>query len=214
MLPGWQSSIAGMAMNEHVVRMSARNGIAFLELCNPPGNAMNMKFFDQFCSLERSFGDRPVRGMIVTGTGRHFSSGADIDELKRMVTATPHDIMSRSLLRNHQAFETLARLPFPVVAAISGCCLGAGLELALACRFRVAAPRAVFSLPETSFGLIPGCGGTVRLPPLVGAGRAIELILSGRSLLADEALEIGLVDRVVEKDLLFTAATELIGKGK
>jgi len=98
-----------------------------------------------------------------------------------------------------------------VVAAISGCCLGAGLELALACHYRVSAPSAVFSLPEATFGLMPGCGGTVRLPALVGVGRAIELSLSGRTIGADEALACGLVDMVVEKKALLSTAVRTIG---
>ena len=96
------------------------------------------------------------------------------------------------------------------MAAVGGCCLGSGLELALACRWRVAAANAVFALPETSFDLMPGCGGTVRLPLLVGRGRAVELLLSGRFVDAAEAREIGLVDAVVDRRDLLAAARRLV----
>ncbi len=96
------------------------------------------------------------------------------------------------------------------MAAVGGCCLGSGLELALACRWRIAAANAVFALPETSFDLMPGCGGTVRLPSLVGRGRAVDLVLSGRFVDAGEAREIGLVDAIVDRRDLLAAARRLV----
>jgi enoyl-CoA hydratase/carnithine racemase len=199
-------------MTDNPVRLRVENGIAFCELCSPPGNVMNAAFFECFHLLKDSFSRCDVQGMVVCGCGRHFSSGADVDEIKSIVAGKSKTETSGLFRKNHQAFESLAQLAFPVVAAISGCCLGAGLELALACHYRVAAQNSVFALPEATFGLMPGCGGTIRLPGLAGIGKAVELALSGRTLAAEEALACGLVDLVVEKKALLPAAVKLIDK--
>jgi enoyl-CoA hydratase/carnithine racemase len=198
-------------MHECPVRLRIEDGIAFCELCSPPGNVMDTAFFECFQKVRDSFSDHAAAGMVVCSTGRHFSSGASVDGITSMIREQPAATMSALLRKNHRAFESISLLSIPVVAAISGCCLGAGLELALACHYRVSAPSAVFSLPEATFGLMPGCGGTVRLPALVGVGRAIELSLSGRTIGADEALACGLVDMVVEKKALLSTAVRMIG---
>jgi enoyl-CoA hydratase/carnithine racemase len=195
------------------VGFRVERGIAYLTLDAPPRNEMDLAFFAELARLRREvFPGLSVRGLIVHGAGRHFSSGADVAELKAILAAEP-DRAAALLRENHASFRALEAMPFPVVAAIGGACLGAGLELALACRVRIAAPRAVFALPEVSFGLMPGCGGTVRLPRLVGAAKAVELILTGRTLLADEARAVGLVDRVVDRRDLLAAAEGIVRDG-
>ena len=200
-------------MPDATLRWRESEGIAILTVCAPPRNEMTLAFFRALADLRREVFPRlAVRGVVVHGEGRHFSSGADLAELRAILAARSDE--AEALLRdNHLSFQALESLPFPVVAAIGGCCLGAGLELALACHARIAAPRAVFALPEVSFGLMPGCGGTVRLPRLVGPSKAAELILSGRTFLADEAREIGLVDRIVDRKDLVAAAREFILRG-
>ncbi len=103
-------------------------------------------------------------------------------------------------------------MPFPVVAAVGGCCLGSGLELALACDYRLATPTSVFSSPEVEFELMPGAGGTVRLPRLVGPSKAMELMLTGRTVSGQEAHEIGLVDALAHRRELMSCAQKLIGR--
>ena len=170
------------------LRLSVAGPVAYLTLDAPPRNAIDRAFFRQLATLSRDeLPHLPVRGLVVHGEGRHFSSGADIADL-----------------------AALEALPYPVVAAVRGCCLGVGMELALACHYRVAAERAVFALPEATFGLLPGCGGTVRLTELTGPATAMELILTGRTILADEARELGLVDRVVPRRELLSAAEAAI----
>jgi enoyl-CoA hydratase len=127
-----------------------------------------------------------------------------------MLSLTTTQAGMRSLLDNSDSFSALPALPFPVVAAIQGCCLGSGLELALACHFRVAAKNAVLGLPEAGFGLMPGCGGTVRLTRLAGYQKAMRYILTGESLLAEDALKEGIVDAVVDKEELEGAAKRII----
>ena len=180
--------------------------IARLVLDAPPRNEMGQGFFHMLAALIRTLKDLPVRGLIVHGAGRHFSSGADVDTLKAGLTDPQPALAAQRLLDATSSFQAIAELPYPTVAAVGGVCLGSGLELALACRWRIASANAVFALPETSFNLMPGCGGSVRLPALVGRGRAVDLLLSGRFVAADEAREIGLVDAVVDRrDLLDTA---------
>ncbi|HUF27339.1 MAG TPA: enoyl-CoA hydratase-related protein, partial [Gemmatimonadaceae bacterium] len=138
--------------------------------------------------------DDGVRGVIVTGAGeKAFVAGADIGELAKM---GPLDGV-RVSRRGQDTFAVLERMPKPVLAAVNGFALGGGLELALACHLRIASPNAKFGLPEVKLGIIPGYGGTVRLPRIVGRGRALELILTGEMIDATEAHRIGLVNRIV-----------------
>jgi len=185
--------------------------MAHLVLDAPPGNEMDARFFDALGRLTAQ--DLPALGpvgVVVHGRGRHFSSGAKVDQLRDRISGATREAAQGFLRQTSTAFDALAALPAPTVAAISGVCFGSGLELALACRFRVAAKNAMIALPETSLGRMPGCGGTVRLPALVGLGRAVELILTGQSVSATEALEMGLVDRVVPRQELLDTARRLI----
>ncbi len=177
--------------------------IAYLTLNCPPANATSLAFFSGLRDLlPRLRNEKKARGLIVTGHGRHFSAGADIDELR---VAVEGDGAYPEFPRgNVEILNRFENLPYPTVAAIGGCCLGSGLELALVCTYRVATPRAVLGLPETGFGLMPGCGGTIRLPKLIGKAAAIRMVLGGQSVLGEEAREMGLVDAIVEKDTLLS----------
>jgi enoyl-CoA hydratase len=136
-----------------------------------------------------------ARALLVTGAGpKAFCAGADIAELMNQ----PADAHKRGVELGQGVFSTLERLPIPSVAIINGFAFGGGLELALSCTFRLATGNAKVGLPEIKLGLIPGYGGTQRLPRLIGEARAMELILTGRTVRADEALQMGLVNRLVE----------------
>lgn len=185
-------------------------GIARLVLDAPPRNEMDQGFFHTLAALVGTLRNLPVRGLVVHGAGRHFSSGAAVGALKDGLAAAQPAAAAHALLAATSSFQAIAALPYPTVAAVGGCCFGSGLELALACAWRVAASNAVFALPETTFDLMPGCGGTVRLPALVGRGRAVDLVLSGRFVDAGEAREIGLVDAVVDRRDLLGAARRLV----
>jgi enoyl-CoA hydratase len=149
-------------------------------------------------AFEIAEADANVRALVLTGAGRAFVAGADIAALKQLRDAFGG---REAALSGQDVTSTLAALPFPTVAAINGFALGGGLELALAADMRVAAPGAKLGLPEVGLGLIPGYGGTQRLPRLVGQGRALDMILTGRHVGADEALAMGLVNRVVDDAL-------------
>jgi enoyl-CoA hydratase len=153
--------------------------------------------------------DDSVRAVIVTGAGpKAFVAGADIKELKEN---TP--LSAKAVARQGQElFSFIERLGKPVVAAINGFCLGGGLELAAACTFRTAAKGALLGVPEVKLGVIPGYGGTQRLPRLVGVGRAMELILTGEPIPAEEAHRIGLVNHVYEPAELLPQTRAIVDK--
>jgi len=153
-----------------------------------------------------------IRALIFTGAGeKAFCAGADIKEL----TDRPLMAQKQGAELGQGVFAKLDRFKTPSIAALNGYAFGGGLELALACTFRVAAPRAKMGLPEIKLGLIPGYGGTQRLPRLVGEGRALDMILTGRTVDAEEALRIGLVTRIAENAFMGAKelAAELAGFG-
>lgn len=162
--------------------------------------------------LDQAARDRNVRGLIVASAKEgSFIAGADIREIESLRSAQDAENASR---RGHRLFASLERMPFPVVAAINGTCLGGGTELALACHFRVAADwrKTEIGLPEVRLGILPGWGGTQRLPRLIGVAAALDLILTGRSLNARRARKLGLIDDVASPERLLEAAERLVGE--
>ncbi len=147
-----------------------------------------------------------VSGVILTGAGRAFVAGADISELEQLGAVTAKALAQRG----QDVFRRIETCPKPTIAAVNGFALGGGCELAMACHMRIASEAAKFGQPEVKLGLVPGYGGTQRLPRLVGKGRALQLLLTGEMIDAQEAFRIGLVNRVVPAaDLLSTAKTML-----
>ena len=169
---------------------------ALLRLNRPDAlNALSFAILRDIAKALDEVGTWKVRALLVTGTGdKAFCAGADIKELRgRSMTER-----KRGAELGQAAFARIERLPFPSVAAINGIAFGGGLELALACTFRVAVRSAKLGLPEIKLGLIPGYGGTQRLPRVIGEARALEMILLGRTVVAEEAERIGLVHRLVD----------------
>ena len=190
------------------LRVAARGPVTVLTLHRPEVlNALNHETLVELERFAILFLDDPEqRGLIVTGAGeKSFVAGADINELAAL-DARGAEAASQFGQRVFARFE---RSPKPVIAAVNGYALGGGCELALACHLRLASENAVMGLPEVRLGIIPGYGGTQRLPRLVGPGRALELILSARNVRADEAERIGLVNRVVPQAELVAEAVKL-----
>lgn len=160
------------------------------------GNAFNDAIRRQLPELlERLDRDDDCAAILIHGAGeRGFCAGADIKEGRTIGSS----VQERRRLFDNAWIDRIGRIAKPVVAAIHGYCLGGGLELAMACDIRIAAPGAVFGLPETGLGLIPGGGGTQRLPRLVGLGRALDLMLTGERIDAEQALRMGLVSRLAK----------------
>lgn len=149
-----------------------------------------------------------LKGIIITGAGRYFSNGADLDMIRthRENSASFYS----SLQKGKFLLNTIERLPLVTVAAISGICFGGGWEIALSCQFRIATESAIFAFPESGLGIMPGMAGTFRLPGKIGKSKALEIILSGRTIGAEEALELGLIDRIVPNKTHVPAARAFI----
>jgi enoyl-CoA hydratase len=174
-------------------------------------NALNKDTLDELhTALSAAFGDAETGGVIITGAGtKAFVAGADISGFPALDTED-----GKQLAREGQTkvFDLIANGPKPVIAAINGFALGGGLELAMACHIRIASDNAKMGLPELTLGLIPGYGGTQRLPQLVGKGKAMEMILTSDMLTADQALQCGLINHVTQPDNLLSKVEEVMNK--
>src|ERR1043166_1781738 len=177
------------------VKLTVEGGIGTIRLERPPMNALNIAIQEELRAASAAFSaDDDVRAVIVYGGEKVFAAGADIKEMADMSYVR----MAARAVALSSAFDSVARIPKPVVAAVTGYALGGGCELAMACAWRVCSADAKLGQPEINLGVIPGAGGTQRLPRLVGPARAKEIIMSGRFVGAEEALRIGLVDKVVD----------------
>ena len=191
------SSVSHMDWQNIAVEVE-NDGVAVITVSRPDKlNALNQLTLGELTlALAELYADANVRGIILTGAGeKAFVAGADISELAEANTLRAVDLATSG----QQLFRQLETLGKPTIAAINGFALGGGLELAMACTFRVASPNAKFGQPEVKLGIIPGYGGTQRLPRLIGRGRALELLLTGDMISAAEAHRIGLVNHVVEQ---------------
>jgi len=182
------------------VELSRSDEFAVITLNRPEAlNALSFQVVREIGAAidEAAAGD--ARALLITGAGdKAFCAGADVKEFQGRTVVEEFAATQAGQL----TFAKLDQLTIPSLAVINGYALGGGLELAMACTFRVAVPGARMGLPEIKLGLIPGYGGTQRLPRLVGQGRALELVMTGRMVEADEALQIGLINRIVEGDAL------------
>lgn len=187
------------------VHLEVAEGVGTIRLDRPPMNALDIATQDRLKELAEEAADRDdVRAVILYGGEKVFAAGADIKEMQAM----DHAAMVARSRALQDSFSAVARIPKPVVAAVTGYALGGGCELALCADYRIAGENAKLGQPEILLGVIPGAGGTQRLSRLVGPSKAKDLIFTGRMVKADEALTLGLVDRVVPADEVYTAAHE------
>jgi enoyl-CoA hydratase/carnithine racemase len=196
-------------MTDAPVRLEVEDGIGTIRLDRPPMNALDVAMQEGIrASAHEAAGRSDVAAVVVYGGEKVFAAGADI---KEMATMSYADMVARSGALQ-SSFTAVAQIPKPVVAAVTGYALGGGCELALCADFRVCGENARLGQPEIQLGVIPGAGGTQRLPRLVGSSRAKDIIFSGRFVGAEEALAIGLVDKVVPAEEVYAAAREMAAK--
>ena len=191
------------------VTLDVTAGVATIALQRPPMNALNRQMQNEIREAAVDVaGRRDVGAVILYGGEKVFAAGADIKEMSDM----SYQDMLRASTDLQECFTAVARIPQPTIAAVTGYALGGGCELTLCCDLRIAADNAKLGQPEILLGIIPGAGGTQRLPRLIGVSRAKDLILTGRHVGADEALAMGLVNRVVPVDETYSSAVELAQK--
>lgn len=192
-----------------------KNQIGFLELNNPPSNAMSSIFFEEFYQWRtKVVYQGEIKSIIIKGKGRHFSSGAIVEDLIHTIQESKNQSgtikeISTVLNQHSQLFLSLKDLEIPVISAVRGVCLGSALELALCADYILCADKAVLGLPESTFGLIPGCTGTYILPKITTKALAMELILTGKTFSAEQALTWNLVHQVVPAKQIEEKAVEV-----
>jgi len=194
-------------MEYNILKFEISEGIALVTINRPEAlNALNTRFFQEMDDVVDTISANPdVKVMVITGSGKAFVAGADIAE---MVNKNPEEGTAFSKT-GQNTFNSLGKIEIPVIAAINGFTLGGGLELAMGCDFRIASSKAKFGQPEVSLGLIPGYAATQRLSRLVGLGDALFLLMTGDMISADDALRIGLVQKVVEPEELMDEVNKI-----
>ncbi len=198
------------------VKVAVEERIAILTIDHPPANAFNEQTVKDLASAFDEVSANPeVKAIVITGAGQFaFVAGADINEIKQQIdTARAAKEVKRELIvEGQKLFNKIEQSSKPVIAAINAVCLGGGNELAMACHMRIASDTARFGQPEVSLGLLPAWGGTARLPRLAGRGKAIELILTGDMIQAQEAARLNLVNKVVPAGQVLKTAVDLAKK--
>ncbi len=190
-------------MSELVQLERRDDGVAVVTLANGKVNALSQAVLTQLHAIAVQLTQDPAGAVVITGGERIFAAGADISEFGGPVEARRIGNLF------HLALDAVSAIPRFVIAAVGGFALGGGCELALACDYRIASERAVFGQPEVLLGIIPGGGGTQRLPRVVGASRAKEMMITGRQVRAEEALRLGLADEVVAPEAVHERALSL-----
>jgi len=190
------------------ITSSIENGVLYLLWDNPPVNSLSVEVLKQLDTMiKNADSDEKIKVLVLSGSGdKYFSAGANINEIAAARTA---DEMAALIKTGQAILNGIANSGKPVIANINGTCLGGGLELAMACHLRICSNSARFGLPEINLGLIPSFGGSQRLPRLVGFAKGLEMILTGRVIDADEAISIGLVNRIAAPAELPLAVREL-----
>ena len=192
------------------IKVELRDGVAVLTIDSPPVNQMSPQMAQDFgAAITEAFGNDEVKAIVLTGTGKNFIAGADITQLQAVKN---REEIYQSALMGARFINGIEVGPKPVIAAINGNCLGGGLETAMACHYRVAAKGVNLGQPEVQIGLIPGAGGTQRLPRLIGLPNALEMIVAGKPIKAEKAYSRGLVDEVVDQEELLDTALKAAGR--
>jgi len=205
-------------MNNEPILWYIKDNIGHLVLNDPPSNKMSVLFFKRFHRIIEKVKKSKIQALLIYGTGRHFSSGADLKDLLSVISDKSIKFLGKILFKppffkmNNRSFLSLSELKIPVIAVIQGVCLGSAMELALSAHFRICTENSLFGFPETSFNLMPGLGGSVRILNFMNYSKALEVILKGETFDANEALRLNLVDKIVKKNIINDEALDLAKK--
>lgn len=189
------SKKTNMSIDRNHIKWDVSDSIGILSIDAPPENRIVNPEFISLELLTEWISDPHLRGLIITGTGRHFSSGADLDGIRNLVT-TPA-VMLTQMQKGNELLNCIQNIQIPVIAAISGVCFGAGLEIAISCHVRVCTQNSLFAFPESALGIMPGLGGIARLLKFAGVEASMQLLLSGDAIDAEKAKDWGIVDYIV-----------------
>jgi len=192
-----------------IVEWETVDDFGVITINNPPQNFLTEPEIVRLSDLQRWTSNESLKGLIIQGKGRHFSAGADKNNI---MTAPDEEGIKSNLDKGKKVLNYLWDLPVPTVAAIKGVCMGGGLEVALSCHIRVCSEKSLFSFPESGLGIMPGLHGTVKLPGLVGMANAIDMLLTAKTIDAQEALKLKLVDYVVPAKEVFDYSLDLLKK--
>ena len=205
---GITNGVVSFNLTSEFVKIKKEESAFIVTLDNPPVNALNLKVLEEIeAAIKQGNEDQEIRGIVITGAGSNaFCAGAD---LKIMQSVKPEDAV-RFVSAGHRTFSAVENSPKPVIAAVNGLALGGGNELAMSCDLRFASDRARFGQPEVTLGLIPAWGGTQRMSRLVGKAKSKELIFSGQLINAQEALRIGLINKILPDGEELRAATDFV----
>jgi 3-hydroxyacyl-CoA dehydrogenase/enoyl-CoA hydratase/carnithine racemase len=193
-----------MKTDYRTIKVEIRQGVAILKLNNPPVNQLSKPFVEEMKeALSSAYGDNEVTAVILTGTEKNFIAGADITEIQQV---KDRGFILPLVMENNRFLNSIEQGPKPVIAALNGNCLGGGLEIAMSCHYRIAVKGIQVGQPEVQIGLIPGAGGTQRLPRLVGLPDALQMIATGQAISSEEGIKKGCVDEVVPLESLLEKA--------
>ncbi len=199
-----------MKTDYQTIQVELRDTVAVFNMNNPPVNQLSAKFrADLADAFGEAYGDAGVKAIVITGTGKNFIAGADITEIQHVKSK---DELVTGMMAGMKFMNGIETGSKPVVAAINGNCLGGGLEIAMCCHYRVAVTGINLGQPEVQIGLIPGAGGTQRLPRLIGLRYALEMITIGKPIKAEVAHQRGLVDEITNSEKLVDAAVKAAGR--
>ncbi len=191
------------------IKWDVRDAIGVLAISNKPENYLEYPEFLDINELKKWIIDHSLKGLIIHGDGRHFSAGGNLDNIKELIE---DNALQENIKKGKAILDYIEQLNIPTIAAIRGSCFGGGLEVALACHIRICTEKSLFALPETNHELIPGLGGTVRLPRAININHAISLIMKGDIINAETAYKIGLVDEIVPTKDVVSEAMQKIKK--
>jgi 3-hydroxyacyl-CoA dehydrogenase/enoyl-CoA hydratase/carnithine racemase len=196
-----------MKSNYKTIKVELNQGVVILKLNNPPVNQLSKPFVEEIRdALMTAFGDNEVKAVILTGTEKNFIAGADITEIQQV---KDRDFILPRVIENNRFLNSIEQGSKPVIAALNGNCLGGGLEIAMACHYRVAAKGIQVGQPEVQIGLIPGAGGTQRLPRLIGLPDALQMIATGQPISSEDGMKKGCIDEVIPPESLLQKALEV-----